>query len=398
MGNLATCVIFAMLLTNATVFIGESLLPAYSVRIDADRITAIGPDLTPNPDESTLDLTGCTLAPGLVDLQLYGGYQQFLNETPTADTVRHIYETHRRAGTTSLVPTLYSTSHVVNLQAAEAVRTVRAEEPLGVLGLHVEGPYLNPVRRGAHSAAQVRPPEAAELTDLFEKTGDVLTLLTIAPEIFTADQFQTLTTLLAAQPAYRRTRLSLGHSDATYAQATASFDAGVGLVTHLYNAQRPFESREPGVVGAVLDHGSVRASLIADGFHCAPAAIRLAYRMLGPNRLFLISDASFANPPRPNFAFGDFIIRYDRGRYLNQEDKLAGSSITLLEAVAVAVQQAGLPLADVLRMATTTPAESIGMSHAIGRIDVGRVANLVAFGTDFGVRAVFTNGQRVGMS
>ncbi len=387
-----------MLLTHATVFASDNtLLPNSAVRIDGDRITAVGPDLIPYPDEHILDLTGCTLAPGLVDLQLYGGSQEFLNETPTPETVRHIYHTHRRNGTTSVVPTLYSTSHTVNLQAAEAVRTVRADDPLAVLGLHVEGPYLNPIRRGAHSAAQVRPPAEAELIDLFRRGGDVIRLLTIAPEIFSPSQFQMLLGLLNHQAVDQRTRLSLGHSDATYAEATKAFNNGIGLVTHLYNAQRPFESREPGVVGAVLDHPSVRASIIADGFHSAPAAIRLAYRMLGPDRLFMISDASFAYPPRPDFALNDFIIRYDQGRYLNQENKLAGSSITLLEAVRVAVQQAGLPLADVLRMATTTPADVIGMSDQLGRIAPGRIANLVAFDADFTVRTVLTNGQFVDM-
>jgi N-acetylglucosamine-6-phosphate deacetylase len=387
-----------MLLTNATVFTGDALLPDQAVRIEADRITAVAPGLIPEPGEPTHDLTGCTLAPGLVDLQLYGGSHEFLNETPTADTVRHIYRTHVQNGTTSMVPTLYSTTHVVNLRAIEAVRTVRAENPLGVLGLHLEGPYLNPVRRGAHSATLVRPPDMAELTEIFERGAGLLPLMTIAPERFSAADYQTLTDLIAHQPTDRRTRLSLGHSDATYAEATHFFDNGVGLVTHLYNAQRPFESREPGVVGAVLDHETVRASLIADGFHCAPAAIRLAYHVLGPTRLFLISDASFAHPPRPDFALGDFIIRYDHGRYLNQENKLAGSSITLLDAVRVCVQQADLPLTDALRMATVTPAEAIGMGDVLGRIGAGRVANLVAFGPDFGVRAVLANGVFVGMS
>jgi N-acetylglucosamine-6-phosphate deacetylase len=386
-----------MLLQHATVFTGDTLLPNTSVRLDNQFVIDIGSNLTPAPGEPTFDLSGQYLAPGLVDLQVYGGSWQFLNETPTPETVRHIYETHRQNGTTSVVPTLYSTSHAVNLRGIDAVRTVQAEQPMGVLGLHIEGPYINPVRRGAHSPLAVRPPAEAELTELFARGHDMIRLLTIAPEVFRPDQFQVLTRLLDQQPANRRTRLSLGHSDATYAQAMTAFDNGISLATHLYNAMRPFESREPGVVGAIFDHATVRASLIADGFHSAPAAMRLAHRQLHrpgvSERLFLISDASFAHPPRPDFALGDFIIRYEDGRYLNQENKLAGSSITLLEAVRVCVQQAGLPLADALRMASTLPAEIVGYGDRLGRIAPGYVANLVAFDHNFSVGAVWTDGQ-----
>ena len=340
-----------MLFTNATVFTGSDFLPNTTVRVADGLITNV---LTGEINESnSLDFQGDYLIPGLVDLQLYGGSWQFLNQIPTPDTVRHIHDTHRQNGTTSVMPTLYSTSHGVILQAIEAVREVMHERPGGILGLHVEGPYINPIRRGAHSPKSVRPPDERELTELVDRGADVIKLLTIAPELFSPAQLDWL------KQAASQTLLSLGHSNANYAEATAAFDTRISLVTHLYNAQRGFESREPGVVGAVFDHPSVRASLIADGFHCAPMAIRLAYKLLGPARLFLISDASFAHPPRPVFDFEDFQIRYDAGRYLNQEGKLAGSSVTLLEAVRVCVEQAGLPLADALRMATQTPADVI---------------------------------------
>ena len=375
-----------MLFTNATVFTGTDFLPNATVQVANGLITAV---LTGEIYESdTLDLQGDYLIPGLVDLQLYGGSWQFLNQTPTSDTVRHIHDTHRRNGTTSVMPTLYSTSHGVILQAIEAVREVMRERPGGILGLHVEGPYINPIRRGAHSPNYVRQPDERELAELIGRGADVIKLLTIAPEIFSPKQLDWLKQLAP------ETRLSLGHSNATYAEATSAFDAGISLVTHLYNAQRGFESREPGVVGAVFDHPTVRASLIADGFHCVPMAIRLAYKLLGPERLFLISDASFAYPPRPVFDFEDFQIRYDAGRYLNQEGKLAGSSITLLEAVRVCVEQAGLPLANVLQMATQTPADVIGRTD-LGRIATGCVANFVWLDKSLTMKGVWQDGIRV---
>lgn len=375
-----------MIFTNATVFTGSDFLLNATVRVANGLVSEV---LTEKTNESdALDLRGDYLIPGLVDLQLYGGSWQFLNETPTPDTVRHIHDTHRQNGTTSVMPTLYSTSHSVILRAIEAVREVMHERPGGILGLHVEGPYINPVRRGAHSPNHVRLPDKQELTELIGRGADVIKLLTIAPEIFPP---RLLYWLKQTTP---EIRLSLGHSNATYVQATEAFDTGVGLVTHLYNAQRGFESREPGVVGAAFDHPTVRASLIADGFHCAPMAIRMAHKLLGPERLFLISDASFAYPPRSVFDFEDFQIRYDAGRYLNQEGRLAGSSITLLEAVRVCVEQAGLPLTDVLRMATQTPANTIGRAD-LGRIAPGCMANLVRLDTSLMVQGVWQNGVRV---
>jgi len=373
-----------LILKNARVFTGTAVLPGASVVLAGGRIQAVAPaDFAP-PDAEYLDLRGQWLVPGLVDLQLYGGSRQFLNEQPTADTVRHLLETHRRNGTTTVLPTLYSTSFEVIRRAIRAVRHVRAEHPFGVAGLHVEGPFLNPEKRGAHSAAYVRPPSQPELTDLLIAGSDVVRILTLAPEMFTPEQLD----WLGRTPFL----LSAGHTNATYRQATDAFNAGVPLATHLYNAMRGFEGREPGVVGAIFDHPTVRASIIADGFHCDYAAVRLAHRLLG-DRLFLISDATFANPPRPALDFEDFIIRYHAGRYTNQEGRLAGSAITLLDAVRNCIRHVGLKPEEALRMASTVPAEIIGLGDQLGKIEPGYVANLVVLDSDWQCRRVFVEGR-----
>ncbi len=365
--------------TNATVFTGTAVLPGASVRIANGRILEISDGELADAD--AVDLQGQWLVPGFVDLQLYGGSDHYLNQEPTADTVRHLYQTHRRNGTTSVMPTLYSTSQTTILSAIDAVQTVQVENPLGVLGLHVEGPYLNPIRRGAHSLNYIRQPNQAELQELLDKGRGVIRMMTIAPECFTPEQIHWL-----GQTGWL---LSVGHTDATYQQATAAFDAGIPLATHLYNAMRGFESREPGVVGAIFDHATVKASLIADGFHCDPVSIRLAHRLM-PNRLFLISDATFANPPRPSVAFEDFIIEYHDGRYTNQEGKLAGSSITLLDAVKVCIDKAGIAPKDAFRMASTIPAEIVGLGDQLGKIQPGYVANLVVLDQTLTVQQVIT--------
>ncbi|AUD04939.1 N-acetylglucosamine-6-phosphate deacetylase [Spirosoma pollinicola] len=392
---------------NAHLFTGTDWLPGASVRIANGRIHEINQASTSPADdksETIIDLNGDYLIPGLIDLQLYGGSTLFLNDQPVPETVRHIYDSHARNGTTTLLPTIHSTSLDIMQQSMAAVQVVRAENPFGVPGIHIEGPYFNPIKRGAHSMAYVRPPAEGELETLFSTNSDVIRILTLAPEILTPEQLSTLKKLK-----HTSTLLSLGHSNATYKQATMAFDDGFPLATHLYNAMRGFESREPGVVGAVFDHPNVRASIIADSYHCNPTTIRIAYRLLG-ERLFLISDALFANPPRPTFELGQFIVHFEPdlggsglegpglegpGRYVNNEGNLAGSAITLIDCVKIAVEQAGIPLTNALRMASVIPAEIIGMGDQLGRIQPDYVANLVRLDKGMNVKGVWASGNQL---
>ena len=384
---------------NATVFTGTEWLENASVGIADGRIQSVLP--TPfegnNETDTVIDFQGDYLVPGLIDLQLYGGSTWFLNEQPTPDTVRHIYGTHARNGTTTLLPTIHSTSLEVMQQAMAAVQVVRSENPYGVPGLHIEGPYFNPIKRGAHSTAYVRIPAEGELEALFSTNADAIRILTLAPEILTPDQLTTI-----KNRKHDHTLLSLGHSNATYQQATDAFNTGfIPLATHLYNAMRGFESREPGVVGAVFDHPDVRASIIADGYHCDLAAIRIAHKQLG-ERLFLISDALFANPPRPEFTLGQFVVHYEAdsnpqrpGCYVNDEGKLAGSAITLIDCVRVCVDRVGLSLTDALRMASTIPADIIGLGDQLGAIRPGYVANLLRLNRSLTPISVWASGLQL---
>jgi len=383
-----------LIVANATVFTGFEFIPNAFVRIASGRIQEVS--TSPLSGQNTIDFQGDYLVPGLVDLQLYGGSHRFLNEQPTPDTVRHIYETHLRNGTTTLLPTINSTSLDIMQQATSAVQVVRQENPFGVPGIHIEGPYFNPIKRGAHSSVYVRTPAEGELEALFSTDADAIRMLTLAPEVLTTEELTTIQRLK-----HPNTLLSLGHSNATYRQATSALNNGIPLATHLYNAMRGYESREPGVVGAVFDHPTVRVSLIADGYHCDPATIRIAHRLLG-DRLFLISDALFANVPgldgpRPEFSLGEFVVHYETdpngpGRYVNFEGKLAGSAITLLDCVRVCVERVGLSLTDALRKATTIPAEIISLGDTLGKIQPGYVANLVRLDRSLRVKGVWTEG------
>ncbi|GAB3567924.1 N-acetylglucosamine-6-phosphate deacetylase [Spirosoma luteolum] len=400
-----------ILFRNATLFTTDRFVANASVHIADGRIVQVwdtDTDAVP-PDATVIDLDGDYLVPGLVDLQLYGGSWQFLNENPTPDVVRHIYATHVANGTTTLLPTIHSTSLAVMQQAMAAVQVVRTEQPLAVPGIHIEGPYFNPVKRGAHSASYVRVPDEAELDALFSTNADVIRILTLAPEMLPPERMAQLVRLKHAN-----TRLSLGHSNATYRQATDALNSGhVPLGTHLYNAMRGFESREPGVVGALFDHPSVCVSIIADGYHCDPATIRIARQQLG-DRLFLISDALFApgprldgprldgprldgprlDGPRPTFTLGEFVVHFEAdpdgpGRYVNDVGNLAGSALSLIDCVRVCVEKARLPLIDALRMATSIPASLIGLGDQIGTIRPGYAAHLVWLSPDLRVEGVW---------
>ena len=182
------------------------------------KLTRRVPVPTDDENETTIDLNGDYLIPGLIDLQLYGGSTLFLNDQPAPETVRHIYDSHARNGTTTLLPTIHSTSLDIMQQSMAAVQVVRAENPFGVPGIHIEGPYFNPIKRGAHSMAYVRTPAEGELETLFSTNADVIRILTLAPEILTPEQLSTLKKLKHAN-----TLLSLGHSNATYKQATTAF-------------------------------------------------------------------------------------------------------------------------------------------------------------------------------
>lgn len=395
-----------MLFINATVFTGDTFLPQSSVLVEDGKIQAIGPNLPVSGHTDIVNLQDDYLVPGLIDLQLYGGATEFLNETPTPETVRHIWRSHALNGTTTLLPTLHSTHFAEMQQAVAAVRVVRDEMPINVPGIHLEGPYFNPVKRGAHRAHHVRVPAEGELETLFSTDADVISILTLAPEILSPEQL----TLLYKLAKSSDTLLSLGHSNATYAQAMAALGDGSAtdrclLATHLYNAMRGFESREPGIVGAIFDHPTVISSIVTDGYHCAPAAIRLAHRILGPDRLFLISDALFANPPRTNFALETFIVHFEpgtgepgsplHGRYVNEQGTLAGTAITVLDCVRFCVQEVGLPLTDALRMATATPAAVVGLGDQIGSIAPGYVANLVRLNQNLVKQTVWVAGEEL---
>jgi N-acetylglucosamine-6-phosphate deacetylase len=355
-------------LTNTQIYTGQATLTNHAVLIEAGMIKAVLPNNQLPADIQRFDLEGNELTPGFIDFQVYGGDTDFFVKDLSFDSLQNIVETHRQDGTTNLVPTLYSTTFERIIKAIDVTKDWIESGRGGVLGLHIEGPYLNSEKRGAHNANIVRVPTRYELEAIIERSTGLTTVMTIAPEIWPDDLLELVLD--------SHLILSIGHTNATYAQATNYFQKGIGLATHFYNAMRPPEGREPGVVGAILDNSNVCASIIVDGFHCDYAAVRIAKNVLG-ERLFLISDATFAHYKGQRFEFEGFTANYVNRQFLNDEGKLAGSAITLLEAVQNCVNHVGIAKEETFRMASLYPARALKIDNHFGRIAAGYKADFV---------------------
>ena len=324
------------------------------------------------------------LAPGFIDIQVNGGGGVLLNDDPTEAGVRRIVEAHRRTGTTGCLPTLITDrTDVVERLAAVAPGSLQIS---GVLGFHLEGPALNKARKGIHLESEIRVPNARDLAAM-KSFGDCgRSIVTLAPECVPPSLIDDL---LGAG-----LRLSAGHSDATQAQIEQAADRGVTGVTHLFNAMSQLTAREPGVVGAALDDERLFAGIICDGLHVDPLSLRVAMRCKGPDRLMLITDAM---PPAGtdlrHFLLQGRRITLQGARLTGPDGTLAGAHLTMMQAVHNAVALLGVGIAEVLTMASRTPATFLGLESQLGTIAPGYRADLVAFSSKFEVIETWVAGQ-----
>ncbi len=374
-------------LAAAACFDGHTLHDRRVVTIDGARIVGIAERAPPGVAVAALP-ENAVLAPGFVDVQVNGGGGVLFNDDPTADGLRRIAAAHARLGTTALLPTLVSGPAELRRAAMAAVRAALADGVGGICGLHVEGPFIAPARRGIHPLHNLTQPGEADLAELHAPFPAPL-LLTVAPEI--------VPPAMIAALAAAGVVVFLGHSDSTVEQAAAALQAGAVGFTHLFNAMSQLGSRAPGMVGAALDSAAAAAGIIVDGLHVHPAAIRLAFAALGPARLFFVSDAMPSvgdSPTTDGFMLNGNKIRLADGRLTDAAGTLAGAHLSMADAVRNAVHLVGLPLAAALRMATATPAERIGLADR-GRIAAGARADLVALDADLRVIAVWQGGRRV---
>jgi N-acetylglucosamine-6-phosphate deacetylase len=359
---------------NATVHTGDEIINNGVIIIENGKILSIQKEI-PTTIE-TIDLKGSHISAGFIDIQINGGEQFYFSQFPNEETIQDIYNSSLKYGTTHTLPCLVSSSNETIHQGIEAIRNYKAKYNNGVMGMHLEGPFLNPLKRGAHSINQVRKPTNSELEEIIRYGKDVIKVITIAPECFTEDQ---LDMLLESGIV-----ISAGHSTMTYKEAQYYFSKGIKLVTHLFNAMTQFGHREPGLVGATFENEAVYAPIILDGAHCDYAAARLAYK-LKKDKFFLISDAAFLGRKVASFKWDSFDAHLDNGFYRNEEGNLAGASISMEEAVQNAFNHLHVSADEAIKMATCRVASAINMEHQVGKIKSGFPASFVQFNDDLSV-------------
>jgi N-acetylglucosamine-6-phosphate deacetylase len=376
----------ARALVNARVLADDGFVRGRAVIVEAGRITAVVSDTDPAVKAAERhDLGGAMLAPGFIDTQVNGGGGVLFNDAPTVETLRAIGRAHRRFGTTGFLPTLISDDLSVIAAAIEAVRRAMAEKVPGVIGVHIEGPFISEARKGAHDPAKFRDLDDRGV-QLLTSLGIGRTLVTLAPEVTDAETIRRLTRAGVV--------VSAGHTDATFEQMQEAFGHGVTGLTHLFNAMSPLTSREPGAVGAALHEDKCWCGLIVDGRHVHPAALRLALRCKPPERFMLVTDAMpIVGSDRDDFMLQGRRVTLRDGVCVDDNGTLAGSAIDMATAVRNAVDLLGVPVEQAVRMASTYPAQFLGLGAELGRIAPGHRANFTLLDDALVARAAWIDGS-----
>jgi N-acetylglucosamine-6-phosphate deacetylase len=373
-------------LVNGRVLRDGVLLEGQCVLLNGGRITAIVEAHDPRCRSAQHhDLGGGLLLPGFIDSQVNGGGGVLFNDAPSVESIRAIGAAHRRFGTTGFLPTLISADLDVMARAIAAVRAAIQAGVPGVLGLHIEGPYLNAARKGVHDPAKLRELDAGAL-GLLTSLREGRTLVTLAPEMTTP---QIIEKLVAAGVV-----VSAGHTNATYAEIEPALRHGLTGFTHLFNAMSQLTGREPGTVGAALSDQHSWCGIIVDGVHTDPVVLRIALKCKPHERFMLVTDAMpSVGTNNASFDLQGRHITVSGNICVDEDGTLAGSNIDMASSVRNAMSMLGLPLSTAVRMASQWPAEFLGVGHELGRIAAGYRANLVLVDEQLNVRETWIDGQ-----
>jgi N-acetylglucosamine-6-phosphate deacetylase len=368
-------------LVNGRVLSDSGFVEGQAVLLEGERIVGLVPENDPRCRQAEReDLDGQTLLPGFIDSQVNGGGGVLFNDEPSVDAIRAIGRAHRTFGTTGFLPTLISEDLDVVAQAIAAVQVAIQERIPGVLGIHIEGPFLNAERKGVHDAAKLRGLDGSAV-GLLTSLKHGKTLVTLAPEMTAPEIIQRLAAAGVA--------VSAGHTNATYQQIETALRFGLTGFTHLFNAMSQLTNREPGVVGAALEDANSWCGIIVDGRHVDPVVLRIALRSKRHDRFMLVTDAMpSVGTQNKSFNLQGRTIFVQDMVCVDEDGRLAGSHLDMASAVRNAVRTLDLDLATAARMASQYPAEFLGLAHEHGRIAPGCRANLVL--VDENVRVIRT--------
>lgn len=353
---------------NATIFTGEDIIKGKTLLVKDDEIIGIVDDEFPTAFE-IVNANKLNIAPAFIDLQIYGGSGQMFSLVPTVASLDGIYNECKASGTQWFQATVATNTLEVMLQSFEAAKAYKAQNKPGLLGIHLEGPYINAAKKGAHQEKFIRKPSVNEIEQLLKEGEGVFTMMTLAPECCDAKIISMLNEAGVI--------ISAGHSAADYETAKQSFKNGITAATHLHNAMSAFKNREPGLAGAIFD-SEIYCSVIPDGIHVDYATLRISKKIM-QDKLFIITDAITAYSAEGY----DYVKLPDR--FVTKENILAGSCLSIMQAVKNCVQHAGIQLDEALRMATDYPAKVIGKENEIGFIKKGLTPKLVFFDDDLNV-------------
>jgi N-acetylglucosamine-6-phosphate deacetylase len=307
------------------------------------------------------------IIPALIDLQLYGASGKLLSAFPEKETIEKIYQICIQGGTGFFQPTIASQSMDVIVASIDAVKAYKASGGKGCIGLHLEGPWIHPSKKGAHDLSVIHIPEEEEVASILAYGKDIISMITLAPEICTP---KIIHAIQAAGIV-----VSAGHTNASYETAMRFFDDGIPVATHLFNAMSSFQHRAPGVVGALFDHPNAMSSIIVDGYHVDFAAIRVAKKIMG-DRLFCITDAV----TETNTGLYQHTLVGDK---YESAGTLSGSALTQLKSIQNLVEKVGIPLDEAIKMCSVYPARVLQNKNISGTIEVNKKANLLCLSEDF---------------
>jgi N-acetylglucosamine-6-phosphate deacetylase len=373
-------------LVNTRLLVEGRFVEGAAVLLDGGRIAALPRESDLPPSARREDLGGGLLVPGFIDTQVNGGGGILFNDAPTVETIRAIGRAHRSFGTTGFLPTLISDDLHVIRSGIEAVQEAIAESVPGVLGIHIEGPFLNEHRKGIHDADKIRALDEEGYAVLTSARSG-RTMVTVAPECTTPEMIARLVSTGVI--------VSAGHSNGRYDDVRAAIGAGLTGVTHLFNAMSPLGAREPGVVGAALEDDSTWCGMIVDGQHVSPVTLKIALGCKSHDRFMLVTDAM----PSVGSASKEFTLQGKRifargGACFDENGRLAGSNLDMAWAVRNAVEFLGLPTEAALAMASTVPAAFLRLDQDRGRIAPGYRADLALLDDDLHVVATWIEGHR----
>lgn len=371
-------------ITNARIFDGTDFHHGKAVIVRNGKVDAIVESRDIPENINVIDAKNQTLAPGLIDVQVNGGGGVLLNDEPNVDGIRAIMAGHRKYGTTAMLPTLI-TDHRDKMESAiKAVTDAINQNIPGIVGIHLEGPYLNAERKGVHDANIIRPMED-DAIDLLTRLPNGRVLVTMAPEKAAKGTIKKL--------ADRGVLVCAGHTAGTYSHIQAAITEGMRGFTHLFNAMSPMTHREPGVAGAAMADDNTWCGLIADGYHVHPAVLKVAIHAKAKGKIMLVTDAMpTVGADEKRFVLGGEEIIAADGRCALADGTLAGSDLDMIAAVKNCVEMVGIDLGEALRMASLYPATFLKLDDIMGRIAPGYQADMILFDDDYNVTRSWIKG------